>query len=147
MYVSVAGGEKCSEEIYEMAIEVGRKIADMGAVLVTGGRGGVMEAVCRGAKEKNGVTIGILPGDDRKEGNEYLDYIIITGIGYARNAMVALNGDIMIAIDGHYGTLSEIAYALEFGKPVYGLMTWEIGVKNFNNVEELFDEIKKDLQR
>jgi len=145
MYVSVIGGEHCSKEIYEMAREVGRKIAEMGAVLITGGRGGVMEAASRGAKEKDGTTIGILPSDSRQEGNKYLDYAIVTGIGYARNVLVVLNGDIIIAIDGHYGTLSEIAFALEFGKPVYGLMSWEVGIKNFNNVDELFEEIKRDL--
>ena len=145
MYVSVIGGEHCSKEIYEMAREVGRKIAEMGAVLITGGRGGVMEAASRGAKEKGGTTIGILPSDSRQEGNKYLDYAIVTGIGYARNVLVVLNGDIIIAIDGHYGTLSEIAFALEFGKPVYGFMSWEVGIKNFNNVDELFEEIKRDL--
>ncbi|MCD6447724.1 MAG: TIGR00725 family protein [Thermoplasmata archaeon] len=145
MYVSVIGGEHCSREIYDMAMEVGRRIAEMGAVLVTGGRGGVMEAACRGAKEKRGVTIGILPSSSREEGNKYLDYAIVTGIGYARNVLVVLNGDIIIAIDGHYGTLSEIAFALEFGKPVYGLLSWEVGIKNFNNVDELFEEIKKDI--
>ena len=145
MYVSVIGGEHCSKEIYEMAREVGRKIAEMGAVLITGGRGGVMEAASRGAKEKGGTTIGILPSDSRQEGNKYLDYAIVTGIGYARNVLVVLNGDIIIASEGHYGTLSEIAFALEFGKPVYGLMSWEVGIKNFNNVDELFEEIKRDL--
>jgi hypothetical protein len=145
MYISVIGGEHCSSEIYEMAREVGRRIAEMGAVLITGGRGGVMEAASRGAKEKGGTTIGILPSDSRQEGNKYLDYAIVTGIGYARNVLVVLNGDIIIAIDGHYGTLSEIAFALEFGKPVYGLMSWEVGIKNFNNVDELFEEIKRDL--
>ena len=145
MYISVIGGEHCSREIYDMAMEVGRRIAEMGAVLVTGGRGGVMEAACRGAKEKGGVTIGILPSSSREEGNKYLDYAIVTGIGYARNVLVVLNGDIIIAIDGHYGTLSEIAFALEFAKPVYGLLSWEVGIKNFNNVDELFEEIKKDI--
>ena len=72
--------------------------------------------------------------------------MIVTGIGYARNVMVVMNGDIVIAVDGHYGTLSEIAYALEFGKKVYGLMTWEVGVKNFNNVDELFREVERDLK-
>ena len=146
MYVSVIGGEHCSKEIYEMAKEVGRKVAEMGAILITGGRGGVMEAACKGAKEKGGVTVGILPGSSRHEGNKYLDYVIVTGIGYARNVLVVLNGDIVIAINGHYGTLSEIAFALEFGKPVYGLLSWEVGIKNFNNVDELFEEIRKDLK-
>lgn len=143
MYVSVVGGENCSREIYEMAVEVGRRIAEMGAVLVTGGRGGVMEAVCRGAKEKGGVTIGILPGNDRREGNKYLDYVILTGMGYARNVLVVMNGDIVIAIDGKYGTLSEIALALQHGKPVYGLKSWDVGIKNFESVDELFEEIKE----
>lgn len=146
MYVSVIGGEHCSGEIYDLAMEVGRRIAEMEAILITGGRGGVMEAVCRGAKEKNGITIGILPSDKRKEGNKFLDYIIVTGLGYARNVLVVLNGDIVIAIDGHYGTLSEISFALEYGKPVYGLLSWEVGIKNFNNVDELFEEIEKDVK-
>ena len=146
MYISVIGGEHCSREIYELAVEVGRRIAEMKAILVTGGRGGVMEAASQGAKEAGGTTIGILPSDDRKEGNKYLDYSIVTGIGYARNVLVILNGDIVIAIDGRYGTLSEIALALEYGKPVYGLMSWDVGIKNFNNVDELFNEIKKDLK-
>jgi len=145
MYISVIGGEHCSKEIYQLAEEVGRRIAKMGAILVTGGRGGVMEAASKGAKEAGGVTIGILPSDNREEANKYLDYAIVTGIGYARNVLVILNGDIVIAIDGHYGTLSEIALALEYGKPVYGLMSWEVGIKNFNDIDELFEEIKKDL--
>jgi len=147
MYISVIGGEQCSEEIYNMAIEVGRRIAKLGAVLVTGGRKGVMEAASKGAKMENGVTIGILPSADRQEGNEYLDYKIVTGLGYARNVLVVLNGDIVIAIDGHYGTLSEIAFALEYGKTVLGLRSWNVGIKNFNNVDELFEEVESLVQQ
>ncbi|MBC7081338.1 MAG: TIGR00725 family protein [Thermoplasmatales archaeon] len=143
MYVSVVGGENCEEEIYEMAREVGRRLAENGAVIVTGGRGGIMEAVCRGAKEKGGVTIGILPGKDKSEANRYLDYVILTGMGYARNVLVVMNGDIVIAIDGRYGTLSEIAIAMQLGKRVYGLKTWDVGIKNFDSVDELFEEIEK----
>jgi len=145
MYISVIGGEQCSREIYNMAIEVGRRIAKMGAILITGGRGGVMEAASKGAKMENGITIGILPSNDRQEGNDYLDYKIVTGLGYARNILVVLNGDVIIAIDGHYGTLSEIAYAVEYGKPVYGLMSWDVGIENFNNIDDLFKEIEKKL--
>ena len=126
-----------------MAIEVGRRIARLGAILVTGGRGGVMEAASKGAKMENGVTIGILPSNDRQEGNDYLDYKIVTGLGYARNILVVLNGDAIIAIDGHYGTLSEIAYAVEYGKPVYGLMSWDVGIENFNSIDDLFKEIER----
>ncbi len=143
MYISVIGGEQCSKEIYNMAIEVGRRIARLGAILVTGGRGGVMEAASKGAKMENGVTIGILPSNDRQEGNDYLDYKIVTGLGYARNILVVLNGDAIIAIDGHYGTLSEIAYAVEYGKPVYGLMSWDVGIENFNSIDDLFKEIER----
>ncbi|MCD6171927.1 MAG: TIGR00725 family protein [Thermoplasmata archaeon] len=145
MYISVIGGEQCSREIYNMAIEVGRRIAKMGAILITGGRGGVMEAASKGAKMENGITIGILPSNDRQEGNDYLDYKIVTGLGYARNILVVLNGDVIIAIDGHYGTLSEIAYSVEYGKPVYGLMSWDVGIENFNNIDDLFKEIEKKL--
>lgn len=146
MYISVIGGEQCSEEIYNMAVEVGKKIAEMGAILVNGGRKGVMEAASKGAKMAGGTTIGILPSKDREEGNEYLDHKIVTGLGYARNILVVLNGDIVIAIDGHYGTLSEIAFALEYGKPVFGLRSWSVGIKNFNNVDEMFEEIEKYIK-
>ncbi|MCD6513227.1 MAG: TIGR00725 family protein [Thermoplasmata archaeon] len=146
MYISVIGGEQCSDEIYGMAFEVGKRIAEMGAILVNGGRKGVMEAASKGAKSKGGTTIGILPSKDREEGNEYLDYKIVTGLGYARNILVVLNGDIVIAIDGHYGTLSEIAFALEYGKPVFGLRSWNVGIKNFNNVDEMFNEIEKYVE-
>ena len=147
MYISVVGGEQCSKEIYDMAVEAGRRIAKLGAVLVTGGRKGVMEATSKGAKMEGGVTIGILPSMDRQEGNEYIDYKIVTGLGYARNILVVLNGDIVIAIDGHYGTLSEIAFALEYGKPVLGLRSWNVGIKNFNNVDELFEEVERLIKK
>ena len=146
-YISVVGGEQCSKEIYDMAVEAGRRIAKLGAVLVTGGRKGVMEAASKGAKMEGGVTIGILPSMDRQEGNEYIDYKIVTGLGYARNILVVLNGDIVIAIDGHYGTLSEIAFALEYGKPVLGLRSWNVGIKNFNNVDELFEEVERLIKK
>ena len=147
MYISVVGGEQCSKEIYDTAVEAGRRIAKLGAVLVTGGRKGVMEAASKGAKMEGGVTIGILPSMDRQEGNEYIDYKIVTGLGYARNILVVLNGDIVIAIDGHYGTLSEIAFALEYGKPVLGLRSWNVGIKNFNNVDELFEEVERLIKK
>ena len=142
MYVSVVGGGECSQEMYEMAVDVGRKIARMNAVLITGGLGGIMEGVCKGAKEEGGTTIGIIPGEEREEANAYLDYVIATGLGQARNALVVLNADVVIAIDGEYGTLSEIAMALKYGKKVYGLKTWDVGIKNCENVDELFDEIE-----
>jgi uncharacterized protein (TIGR00725 family) len=108
------------------AAEVGRLIAERGAVLVCGGRGGAMEAACRGAKEVGGLTVGILPGPDRSEANPFVDVVLPTGLGEARNALVVGAADVVIAIGGGYGTLSEIALALKVGKRVIGLGTWEI---------------------
>jgi uncharacterized protein (TIGR00725 family) len=108
------------------AAEVGRLLAERGAVLVCGGRGGAMEAACRGAKEADGLTIGILPGSDRSDANPFVDVVLPTGLGEARNALVVGAADVVIAIGGGYGTLSEIALALKAGKRVIGLGTWEI---------------------
>ena len=110
-----------------MAEQVGRQIARRGAVLVCGGRGGVMEAACRGAKAEGGTTVGILPGMDRQEANAYVDVPVVTGLGEARNAIVVRTADAVIAVSGGYGTLSEIGLALKMGRPVVGLGTWELG--------------------
>ena len=127
MYIAVLGkGDGCSSETYALAEEVGREIGSQGHTLVCGGRNGVMEAACKGAKEVGGTTIGILPGDDPAGANQYVDYPIATGIGYARNVLVTLNAAACIAVDGEYGTLSEIGHALGFGKPVVGLRTWTL---------------------
>jgi uncharacterized protein (TIGR00725 family) len=123
MRVSVIGGSTVTDEQYAMAREVGRLLADCEQEVVCGGRTGVMEAVCRGAHEEGGHTIGILPGDDRSAANPYVETAIATGMGNARNALVALNGDAAIAIDGGTGTLSEIALALDYGRPVAALDT------------------------
>jgi uncharacterized protein (TIGR00725 family) len=124
--IAVIGGSKATPEEAAAAEAVGRALAEGGAVLVCGGRGGVMEAACRGAKAAGGLTIGILPGADRGEANPYVDISIVTGIGLARNAIVTRTVQATIAVGGSYGTLSEIAYALMFGVPVVGLGTWEI---------------------
>jgi len=124
--ISVIGGNQCSAEVFKTAYEVGRAIAKNNAVLVCGGLTGVMEAACRGAKEAGGITIGILPGDDANSANKYVDIIIPTGMGYARNVLVVKTGHSVIAVDGSFGTLSEIAYALSFGIPVVGLKTWKL---------------------
>jgi uncharacterized protein (TIGR00725 family) len=99
-------------------------IAARGHTLICGGRGGVMEAACKGAREQGGHTIGVLPGDDRSQANQYVEFPIVTGIGRARNVIVVLSADAVIAIDGSHGTLTEIAYALQFEKPLAGLNTW-----------------------
>ncbi|MFN8556582.1 MAG: TIGR00725 family protein [Dehalococcoidia bacterium] len=122
--ISVIGGNYPTPEAMAQAELVGRELARRGCVLVCGGRGGVMEAACKGAREAGGHTVGILPGPDASDMNPWVEFPIVTGIGFARNAIVALSGEAVIAIDGSYGTLSEIAHALIFDRPVIGLGTW-----------------------
>lgn len=124
MIVSVVGGDRAPAEALALAGEVGRELAIHGCALICGGRGGVMEAACRGARERGGHTIGILPTADRRGMNPYVEFPVVTGLGYARNAVVVLSGDAVIAVDGSYGTLSEIALALAYGKPVVSLASW-----------------------
>ena len=127
-FIAVIGGGECSPKVTALAEEVGREIARAGAVLVCGGLGGVMEAACRGASEEGGLTIGILPGDNRRAANPYVEIPIVTGIGYARNVAVVKSAQAVIAIDGSYGTLSEISYALQSDLPVIGLNTWSLSI-------------------
>ena len=128
MFIAVIGGSECSEEEARLAEEVGRELAKRGITLVCGGLSGVMEAACRGARAEGGTTIGILPGNSRGEANPYVDIPIVTGIGYARNAIVVRSAQAAIAIDGSFGTLSEIGYALQFDIPVVGLETWSLSM-------------------
>lgn len=124
--MAVVGSASCDEEVAAVARQVGQEIARRGMVLVCGGRGGVMEAACAGAKEGGGLTVGILPGRDRSEANRFVDIPIATGLGEARNAIVVGTSDAVIALSGGYGTLSEIGLALKMGRPVVGLGTWEL---------------------
>ena len=142
--LAVIGPANCTEHQGELAERVGILIAERGAFLVCGGRGGVMEAACRGAVSAGGTTIGILPGNDTREGNPYLTIALPTGLGEARNALVASAGQAVIAIGGAYGTLSEIALALKAGRRVIGLETWsaknhaesELEILTARNAEE-----------
>ena len=124
--IAVIGGEQPSAAEARHAEEVGRELARHGAVLVCGGLGGVMEAACRGASLEGGVTIGILPGDRPEAANPYVQIPIVTTIGYARNIAVVKSAQAVIAIGGAYGTLSEIAHALQSNIPVIGLNTWAL---------------------
>jgi len=126
VFIAVIGSASCDEPVAALAREVGQEIGRRGAVLVCGGRGGVMEAACQGAKARGGVTVGILPGADRREANRYVDIPVVTGLGEARNAVVVRSADAVIAVSGGYGTLSEIGLALKMGRPVVGLGTWEL---------------------
>jgi uncharacterized protein (TIGR00725 family) len=126
MIIAVIGDSACSAEEAKLAETVGESLAQRGATIVCGGLGGVMEAVCRGAKSKGGLTVGILPGQDSSMANPWVDIPIVTGLGEARNVAVVKSAQAVIAIGGSYGTLSEIAYALKSGIPVIGLNTWSL---------------------
>ena len=126
VFIGVIGGSEARPQIASLAEEVGREIARRGAVLVCGGLGGVMEAACRGAAAEGGLTIGILPGDDRRAANPFVRIPVVTGLGTARNVAVVRSSQVVIAIDGGYGTLSEIGHALQSGIPVIGLDTWSL---------------------
>jgi uncharacterized protein (TIGR00725 family) len=123
--IGVMGSGSCSSDIYALAREVGYLLASQGAILICGGHGGVMEASARGAKDGGGITVGILPGSSAADANSFIDIPIATNLGDARNAVNALTSQAIIAIDGSYGTLSEIALALKCGTPVVGLRTWD----------------------
>lgn len=125
-HIAVIGAGDAAGELEGMAEQVGRLVAQGGAVLVCGGLGGVMAAACRGARAAGGTTVGILPGPDRSAANPWVGVAIPTGIGEARNALVVGAADAVVAVGGGYGTLSEIALALKAEKVVVGLSTWEI---------------------
>ncbi len=126
LIIAVIGGGEPPAQALKLAEEVGRELAERGVTVVCGGLRGVMEAVARGAKFAGGTTIGILPGNEPITANDYIDYPIMTGMGYARNVIVVKTGRAAIAIDGAYGTLSEIGHALGDGIPVIGLETWQL---------------------
>ena len=126
LYVAVVGSGTATGELYERAREVGRLVAERGAVVVCGGLSSVMEATARGATETGGTALGILPDEDRGRANAYLSYSVATGAGHARNLAVVCSGDVVIAVGGEYGTLSEIGLALKVGRPVVALGSWDL---------------------
>ncbi len=135
--IGIIGGSRPSAAHLELAFEVGKLVAQKGGVVICGGLGGVMEAAARGAKQAGGLTIGILPGSDAAEANPFIDIVIVTGMGHARNALVALNSDSLIAVGGEYGTLSEIAFGRIYNKKIVSLESWEIpGVIQARTPEE-----------
>ena len=143
MRVSVIGGGVIDRETAATARAVGRELAERDHTVVCGGLDGVMEAVCEGAHEAGGETIGIVPGPDREAANEYVDTAIATAMGNARNVLVVLNGDAAIAIDGSTGTLSEIGHALDFDRPVAGIDTHDIeGVEAVDSAAVAVDHVE-----
>jgi uncharacterized protein (TIGR00725 family) len=143
--IAVIGAGSCSGEVERLAEEVGEKIAESGAVLICGGLAGVMTAASRGARNAGGLTIGILPGNERSSANKYIDIAIATGIGEARNLIIIKSADVVIALPGAYGTLSEMAFTLKVGKPLVSLGDWEISdeVVRAGDAEEA---VKKALE-
>jgi uncharacterized protein (TIGR00725 family) len=136
-YVAVVGPGEASPAELHTAEEVGAGLAAAGAVVVTGGLGGVMEAACRGARSRRGRTLGILPGDDRDAANGWVEIAVATGLGELRNGLVVRAADAVVAIGGGHGTLSEVALALKLGRPVVGLGTWEVhGVDHVSTPED-----------
>ena len=136
--IGVIGSSKDSNELNNLAENVGRELAKNNVVLICGGLTGIMQACCQGAKKENGLTIGVLPGTDSEEANSFVDIKILTGIGEARNLVIIRSSCSVIAIGGSYGTLSEIAFALRLNIPVIGLNTWElnkISKESFNIIK------------
>lgn len=145
--VAVIGGASADDEILALAEKMGCLIAEHGYLLVSGGLGGVMEAASRGAKSRGGTVLGILPGSVRSEANPWVDIAITTGLGHLRNALVVCNADIVVAIDGAYGTLSEIAHARIRKIPVLGLRTWNLPqVQLLDSPEQVMTQIHKHLE-
>jgi uncharacterized protein (TIGR00725 family) len=141
-YVAVVGPGQASSQELAAAEDVGAGLAAVGAVVVTGGLGGVMEAACRGARSRRGRTVGILPGEDRDAANGWVEIAVATGMGELRNGLVVRASDGLVAVGGGHGTLSEIALALKLGRPVVGLGTWEVhGVEHVSTPAEGLDRI------
>lgn len=143
-YVAVVGAGVADDALQRIAEDVGRGLGEQGAVVLCGGLSGVMEAACRGCRAGGGTSVGILPGDDRSGANEYVDVALATGMGEMRNALIVRAADVVIAIGGEYGTLSEVAFALKTGRPVVGYDTWELskrgaadaGIQRVTSAEE-----------
>ncbi len=144
--IAVIGGKRADGSLLREAEKAGRLLAERGAVLLCGGLGGIMEAASKGAKSAGGLTLGILPHDNKKEANAYIDIPVATGLGIGRNVIISRTADAAIAIGGEYGTLSEIAFALQMGKPVVGISSWEVeGVVPAKDAEEAVEKVFEDL--
>ena len=142
--ISIVGGHDMDANVEQIAHDIGKIIAEVGAVLVCGGLEGVMEAASRGAKEAGGTTIGILPGLDKADANEYIDIALPSGIGFARNAMVACSSDIIVALPGSHGTSSEISYGIIYKRPIIDLGNWDRKeMIKVNDVKEARKKIEK----
>ncbi len=146
-YIGIIGGNSITNKLYNECIDIGKMVSGFNIPIICGGKTGVMEAVSRGVKEENGITIGILPGE-KDEANEYIDFAIGTGIGVSRNLIIIRNSDIIIAINGSYGTLSEIAFSKQMNKPIIGYKCkWATvtDIKNTDSIESIKEFINKHI--
>lgn len=144
--VGVIGGRRCTNEVEQLTQKLGKNLAKVVDILVTGGLSGTMKAVCQGFKAGGGLTIGILPSYDKNDANQYVDIAIPTGLGLARNVLVVKAADVVVALPGEAGTLSEVAYCLQFGIPVISLNSWDIaGVIKVKTAEEAVKKVKEIL--
>jgi len=148
--IGVIGAATCPPDVYQTAYEIGRFIAEHKALLITGGLGGVMEGASKGTYENGGITVGILPTRDVSCSNPYVMIPIPTGLGHARNVIVVQSSDLIIAVTGGMGTLSEIAIALKLEIPVIGYKTWAVDPKirranSLEIIEHLMNEELKDI--
>lgn len=148
-HIGVIGAGECSPEDFEIAHEVGYLVAQREWVLICGGLGGVMEGAAKGCSSGGGMTVGLLPGTDRYSANPYIALAIPTGMGEARNVLVVRASDVIVAIAGGYGTLSEIGFALKVGKPVVGLKTWPgiTGIDYVDTPQEAIDRATALVQQ
>ncbi|NIA11517.1 MAG: TIGR00725 family protein [Nitrospiraceae bacterium] len=142
--IGIIGAGLCDPEFSLLAEEVGRRVAERKATLYCGGLGGIMEAAAKGATRAGGITVGILPGVKATDANPYIRIPVTTGMGHARNVILVRSCEVLIAISGSYGTLSEIAIALKMWKPVVGLKTWrdlaDVHYVNSNSSKEAVEK-------
>ena len=137
--IGVIGASRADDELLKLAEEVGQEIASRGAAVVCGGMMGVMEAVCKGARSRGGLTIGVIPSDDKHDANQYVQIPIVTGMGVGRNVVLVKTADVVIAVGGEFGTLSEIAHALNIGKTVVSLQSWQLERATERSIQNLIE--------
>ncbi len=147
--VSVIGGHSCNKEVERLAHNLGEKLAKVADILVSGGLSGTMSAICKGYKDAGGgLTIGFIPSYNREDANKFVDIGIPTGLGLAGNVLVVKSADIVVALAGRAGTLSEIAYCIQFGIPVITFQSWDIpGAIKLKSVDEVVDKVKELLKK
>jgi len=147
VYIGVIGAGNCSQELYSLARELGRYIGRNKWVLFCGGLGGIMQGAAEGCSREGGITVGLLPGNNKESANPFITLPIPTGLGEGRNLLVVRASDVVVAISGGYGTLSEIGLALKAGKPVVGLKTWSgiDGIEYVETVEQAIGAVERHL--